>query len=770
MNIFPNKKIYFSICDFYIYNMSNYIISSDITIGKISISENFDIGPTFSKPGDTFTRSFINLENINNFKSFSYSTINVNNTRYLTSYYRISRDFLNWSDWLELNSNITNFPPFDPKDTMFIDIKWVRDGININGIITLTDYTLSGNLERTLSDGQASLNPNNRSVAIKPPFIFKVFKINDIEVISDGDFSNIDIKYRFSQDYGRTVNEWQPFNKENITSVRINPIRFFQIEYLITYNGNNSCNIYDINLIGDFQNVTLDSQLTNLYGTRQNCNCLMLNITGGVASEPSINNLLTSSGCDPNLLKPLTPDQISKLYNPYQQTQAVNFLSKLSTDANQVFGHEVLYFITDPDRKGIDYSFHEYQLYNYVCSDIIKVSVDGNNFPDNQITMNQFDLALFETFEIHIPKDTFKSIFGVEKRPSKEDFLWFCEVNRMFQVEHAQQFRNFNNSALYYKIMLKKYSQKSNIIGVNQTISDRVSELTKNSTIDELFNIENSIDKKETSNQEQFRTLTDDVLRLEVNVDIDKEFIENSTTIISKNNYDLSTIPPGNIAILYRNFRRYFKSSDNISYFSWFNMNNYIVNDVYNFINYYDNSLEKGFKINLKNDSITLNLNSDIYKFKIGTEGNALALEENVWYCYLINIDQKYKTIEQWIYKRNVDQESDAIYLGNTILKQVYYQKDNLSPVEFELEDNIDISITSSDMKITNIRLFNDVIPYNDHNKILNQYNVSPHDYRNIIFSDSANQKIVLPNLPINQLNKKIIRGEVYKEDVSKQK
>ena len=148
-----------------------------------------------------------------------------------------------------------------------------------------------------------------------------------------------------------------------------------------------------------------------------------------------------------------------------------------------MFGHDIVYFLTDPDKKGTDFTFHEYQLYNYVCSDIIKASVDGNNFPDNQIIMNQFDLSLFDSFEIHIPKETFKKTFGVEKRPSKEDFLWFCEINRMFQVEHAQQFRNFNNSALYYKVMLKKYSQKSNIIGVNQTITDKVKELTKNSTI-----------------------------------------------------------------------------------------------------------------------------------------------------------------------------------------------------------------------------------------------------------------------------------------------
>ena len=85
---------------------------------------------------------------------------------------------------------------------------------------------------------------------------------------------NLDIYYRFSQDYGRTISDFKPFTKENMISERINPIRFFQIEYLLEYNEMSQVKIYDINLIGDFQNVTLDSQKTNLYGVRENCNCL----------------------------------------------------------------------------------------------------------------------------------------------------------------------------------------------------------------------------------------------------------------------------------------------------------------------------------------------------------------------------------------------------------------------------------------------------------------------------------------------------------------
>lgn len=749
-----------------------YSIESDKPTGIIKISDQYQAGdgPQFTTTGYSYSLSFLGLEGVEKFKTFTYSTVGTIESRYLETSYRISRDTVSWTKWMTLEENINNFPLFDPKDLMYIDIKWTRAGSSpggTNSMITLTGYTLQGAIKRDIVDGESTivLSTTATSSIIKPPFIYKVFKITDIEILSSGDISNTNIKYRFSQDYGRSVSQWEPFTKENITTVRINPIRFFQIEYLVEYSGSSSVKIFDINLIGDFQNVTEDSKKTNVYGVRQNCTCLMLGITDGVASESGTDNMLSTSSCDTNnLLVPLTADDISKLYKPYQQTQAVNLLSKLGSDANQMFGHDVVYFLTDPDKKGTDYTFHEHQLYNYICSEMIKISVDGNNFPDSQIAMNQYDLSLFDSFEVHIPKDTFKAVFGVEKRPAKEDFLWFCELNRMFQVEHAQQFRNFNNSALYYKVMLKKYVQKSNIIGVNKTIADKVKELTKNSTIDELFGLENSLDKKDVSMKEQFRPLTRDILRVDINVDIDKELIENSNTIISKTNYDLASVTYQTTAVSYRNFREYFKVSDNISFTVWFSINNYTVNDVYNFITYYDNTKNLGFKLNLQSDNIRLNLNSDVYDFPIGATGNADALLEDTWYCYVANIDQRQRKLNQWIYKRNVDDEADAPSLSSTFLRKVYSQEIDLVPVEFELE-NIQVTILGSDMKSTNIRLFNDIIPETEHNRLLNQAIIGE-DYKYLIFADNANTRLSLPNYPLNQVDTDIIRGEINKEDV----
>ena len=56
----------------------------------------------------------------------------------------------------------------------------------------------------------------------------------------------------------------------------------------------------------------------------------------------------------------------------------------------------------------------------------------------------------------------------------------------MYIVEHAQQFRNFNNAAVYYKVVLKKYNKSLNVKPGSKAIDDRLKELTKNSTIDEF--------------------------------------------------------------------------------------------------------------------------------------------------------------------------------------------------------------------------------------------------------------------------------------------
>jgi hypothetical protein len=738
-------------------------IINDFNSGIIIIKDTYDtndFAPIIGtmSPNNEYIMSFVNLERVKRFESFTYSSSGEIETRFLETYFRVSRNGINYTEWFDLNNSITNFPPFDPLDNMWIDIKWKRSGSKLDGDITLLSYELTGSLLRFESEGTIVAVPG-QEVIFRSPFIFKVFRIDDFEVITSS-IDNYSIEYRFSQDSTRTWSNWEDLTKENISTVRINPIRFFQIEYKIKNNSLNNLIIQDINLIGDFQNVSADYQKTNLFGIRE---CCASNLNGAFDENGNFIPSETLNGieCSGDGLKPMTTQEKANLYNPYQQGKANELLNRLANDSVEVFGHRIQYFVTDPDGKGIDYSLHEYGLFSISCEGQLKVSVDNNQFPDNQISMNQFDLNLFTSFEIHITKESFKTLFGVQRRPSKEDLIYFCDLNRLYIVEHAQQFRQFNNYAVYYKVILKKYNKSANVKSGSQTIEDRISQLTKNSTIDELFGIENTLDKAAVANKKEQQPLTFDPIRLviegiQTNSLIVKELIENSDNIISKQHYDFSNALIGGqnnsvqSVVRYKNLDPVLKVSDNLGFFAWFNLNNYIDDEEHNIFNYYDSTNNLGWKINLLNDTINLTMNSYTNPWILDGVVGSNALSENVWYCYLVNIDQRNRKLIQYIYKRNVaiEDEDQSRFLPNTILQKVYENEIDLTPFEYELE-NINAEILLSDKKMTNIRLFNDVIPESEHNKQLNQYIVAD-DSKFLIFADNANLKLTLPNFPFN--------------------
>lgn len=743
-----------------------FTINSNSLDGTITISDKFNISASASAADATpylneidseYILSFANLEGVSKFTKFIYDTLGMTDTRYLVQYYRLSRDGERWTDWYDLKKNIDNFPVIDPKDKLNIDIKWVRKGTNKIGSIRILEYSLQGIIETTsvIDDGSTAVIDAGETKIIKPPYIFKVFRIDDVEIISSTGVPDGSLKYRYSQDNARTWSNWEVLTKENIKTKRFTPVRFFQVEYSIENTSGSQIRVQDINLIGNFQNVTLDSQKTNLYGIRECCQSNLngaYDANGNFIPNTNLNSSGSSSGAgsgncpSPATYKPMTADQQALLYNPYNQNTAVNLLNQLSNDAQLLFGHKVIYFATDPDKNGYDYSLHEYSLYNIVCQGDLRISVENNNFPDSQVVMNQFDLNLFSTMEVHVTKEQFKQIFGVQRRPSKEDFLYFCNLNRMYIVDHAQQFRSFNNSAVYYKLILKKYNQKANIQSGTTEIQNKMDMLTQNSTIDSLFGIENSQDKASIANKDQFKPLTKDPIRLKYLATIDKELIENSSTVISKSHYDLSSVDFGTPAVEYFNLDPLLEVSDNIGFTVWFSINNYILDEYYNMFDYYDNQNNLGWSVNLTNDKIIVMLNENQYDFNFGT-GDVIELEEETWYCYVLNIDQRNRNMSQYIYKRNVEFEDDAARLTSTILKKVHSNEQTIEPVDYQLE-GVDPVILGSDMKLTNVRLFLDVIPEDTHNKILNQY-VMREDSKYLVFADNANTRLYLPNFPL---------------------
>jgi hypothetical protein len=752
------------------------MIEIDRVNGTLLIADQFDLmaatgsisaPPVFKKPGDEYILTFPELGSVECINTFFYDTVGLTANRYLDTFYRVSRDGNAFSEWFPLNRYVTGFPSLD---NLTLEVKWVRVGKTKVGQIKILEYRIEGEVERDVveDDSTAYVMPG-KEIVIKAPYIYKVFGLTGYEVITGSDISQADMKWRYSQDNSRTWSRWEPMTQENVRTANISPIRFFQVEFSVHNNGNTPMSIQDINLLGDFQNVSKDYFKSNLMGIRENCTSNTVGAgyydqSGNFVPYPnpsgaqgSVSTGLSGNSCqtDQNgsTLPSLTEANKAGLYNPYQQNEAQALLNKMSTDAAELFGHKVIYFATDPDSKGTDMSLHEYQLYNVACQGDLKVSVENNNFPDSQIVMNQFDLNLFSTMEVHITKKMFKEVFGPQRRPAKEDFIYFCQLNRMYSVDHAQQFRNFNNSAVYYKLILKKFNMAANVNVEDQSINDTLKKLTNNSALDQLMGIEKEEDKKSIANKPQQRTLTDDPIRHTYSVPIVKELIENSSTVISKSHYDLSVIEFGKSAVEYKNIQPYIPETDNFSYMIWFSINNYVKDDVYGFFSYYDETNLLGWKSELSNDVITVTLNSATYSYYInGLEmpsEDPSALDEDTWYCYVLSVDQRQREMKQWIYKRDVDEEYRAAMLNGTMLRLVHSGTTVIEPIDAYMED-VRCKLVASDMKATNIRLFSDIMPEASHNKLLNQ-SIVGNDARYLIFADNANTRLSLPRYPMNE-------------------
>lgn len=135
-----------------------FTISSDAIAGTINIYDNFDATtyPTFTSKGDEYVLSFIELNNVKYFKTFTFKTSGENDYRYLTAQYRVSKDAITWTQWLSLNPQINNFPPFDPKYEMYIDVKWIRSGDSNTGTIKVLSYNIGGSITRNVTQNLTS--------------------------------------------------------------------------------------------------------------------------------------------------------------------------------------------------------------------------------------------------------------------------------------------------------------------------------------------------------------------------------------------------------------------------------------------------------------------------------------------------------------------------------------------------------------------------------------------------------------------------------------
>lgn len=719
--------------------------------GELFLNSNFSEPITLTSVGEEKIITIYNITGIKTLDVLETTFTGENNTRSLKMYYRVATtDKPNvWSEWIEIDpvGDSNCFVDLNPFFDYNMQIKFVRTGSNTEGEIVITGFSWEGTWNANIiEEPVVNLTPDISPVIVDSPDVYKVFRIDGYELVAR-DAEDLEIEYRISQDNKRSWSEWTPLTDDNIKTEKIDPIRFFNIQYKFEHTGTSgTIKVRDLNLYGSFINITENYQTSALIGLRENCANGLVGNTG-LNTGSGTNNLSLSSGLkSAESIWSTLPCSEGDLFNPYDLQGALDLYEKLADDVTQLFGWTVEYYRTEPDENGIDHTIHEYSLHGVVDVQEVKISVPDNQFPSNQVSFNPFDLALLESFEIQLTKRQFKELFGPQFRPKKEDFLYFCDINRMYRVEHAQAIRDFGNATVYYKLILGKYNKRADVKPTNTTIQNRINDIVKNSTLEELFGTDKQSHKKEVANKEQFETLsnTHERIRRSIKAEVERDLIDNAELVISKYHYNLSVVDDGLDAVIYQKSDLYLKAGENRSFIAWFKFIDYADTDQYNLLSNYNSTISKGYRFDITGGDLISNINGATYSMPVEDY-----LDDNVWYCTLINIDQRQRKISHYLYKRDVDREIDAKDLNSTKLRLLTSNELVYTPNEYELDtDDLTMKITGSLMRITNLRVFDDIIPDDQHTKILNQQIIRDSDH--VIMADNANRVYVLPQYPYN--------------------
>ncbi len=603
-------------------------------------------------------------------------------------------------------------------------------------------------------------------MVFSPPFTLKMYSVDSFEVEVDGICSTswnscLDIKFRYSYNSRGWDTPFMPLTQANMMCIRGNPLKFFYIEFLFTKtcdnNGKPIC-VSDIVINGNFQNVSSDYDKLNRFGLRSDCNygatginqggnnqCLDVCETGIVPHD-----WITDLGAC---------GEIAPTFNPYNTPQVVAFNEKQANDVSNLFGWEIDYYRTAPDEAGIDYTLHEYGTFNTVSKQKIKILLIDNKFPEDISHFSMSDMALFDRFEIHITKKEFYSKFGIGVRPANQDFMFICQINKWFKVEHAQSFRDFMNSAIYYKVTLAKKENDKHID--NREFKDSFNSLIENNTLDNLLGKEVKEDIKRASNNPQLQNSTelnaidtqlkyDDSVIIELDKGVTKEDVldykkpdpviskinvpsieaelENGTTVISKNYYDL-TSRVNNIAVVYQKMDNYVNDCSNRSFTAWFSVTKYESGMVYNLIDNYNTITNKGYKIDFVDGRMEVLWNTQNYDIDV-------TLSVGVWYGIVVNFNLKQHLLELFIYKRKGNCTTNELELVNESSNALNQEEIN--------DPDIILKLRGSYMKITNLRIFNEIVPKSSHSLVLSQYIVKNTEY--LLLGDNASKIVIAPH------------------------
>jgi len=725
--------------------------------------ENLEINVTFNDAifetdGQTYiVQHYDAIKNLKNLISFDYIySGTLNTTNYFDIEYRWTFDNLNFTTWITLSDDFNNFLDPNINKEIWLQIRFTYN-TDLTQIVELKELNIIG--LRTIDEiFQAGLIESKRQVVYTNQDTYKVFKLENFQVyLKDGNINDLEITFRFTQTQGRIWSQWTPLTTDNLLKTKVERLKFCNFQFGFINIGTEPIYLYDLELSGEFQNITANYKTIAKLGLKSQCNPLLSNsdpdckdccVACSEALVPWNDNIESCDDCSSNFVQ---------INDRSLWASQINLYNELNKFINLTNSWKCTYLLTDADGKGIDHVLHEQQIHNVIAMKDVNIVIPDNQFPVDNVTFSGLDLDLIQSFEIHIMKDAFKKIFGVEFRPSKKDIVYICDINQIWEVEQMFPKRGFMNAETYYRVLMKKYNDRASRQFANnndgQDAKSFIDSITKHTTLDGLFGLDETSEikrnTKDFSNDvenpsQQFTQLTkiNIVKSLDPKITYINEEIWNATLTVSKHNYKIPIKSKNIKSIVYNSTDNAIGLADNRAISMWFKTEEYDPTYDYTLFSNYDYTLNKGYKLNMYQGGLTFTFNSNQYTLSISD------MNINVWYCMLVNFDQVQQKLELAVYTR---QRENGIGLQNSklvLFKKLIY---DIVPDTFIHNEEIfvggcDTFISTGNTKnynITNIRLYNQIIKKNDRNIVLNQYTID--DANLTIISDSVEQHVLLP-------------------------
>jgi hypothetical protein len=409
----------------------------------------------------------------------------------------------------------------------------------------------------------------------------------------------------------------------------------------------------------------------------------------------------------------------TNIFQPYNLTKTTTIYKQLVGITNDIFGHSVQYFRTEPDGRTEDVILMEYSLFNVVDKKDLKILVPDNEFPEENPTYDIFGME-FAEFEVHIVAEEFERVFGLGKTPRNLDYMYIPIINRMYEVSSVGLADEFNKENSYYRVKLIKYQERSSVQKNNFEL-DTDSLVTG---VEEVFGDAQREEMEKDTNPQQFQTVSTsyrDGIRMFVDrkLKITDYDLKNRWTIVSKSYYELDQVKADDIAIEY-SIPSKLTSDANMAITMWFKPS-FLASDTNTYRLFGDLAAMNGFDLLINNSDLTVHANTYNY-----TYSHNMTFDNDTWYALVLNINNKFLQMSASIYSldetnnRGTTSPNRPQDSSNNLVEEFTDMVEIPQPLVWDAGSNY--VLRGNQTQMTNIRVFEKVIEYEQHHNVLNQY------------------------------------------------